>query len=60
MREKICPECKGARLKKEALSITIDGLSIAEVTALPIDRAIKWVEDLEKDNIINAKEKEMR
>lgn len=59
MREKICPECKGARLKKEALSITIDGLSIAEVTALPIDRAIKWVEDLEKDNIINAKEKEI-
>ncbi len=31
-----CPKCKGTRLKPESLSVTIDGKSIAEVTALSI------------------------
>ena len=32
--ESICPECKGARLKKESLSIKIDGLSIYELSSM--------------------------
>ncbi|EKE12537.1 MAG: excinuclease ABC subunit A, partial [uncultured bacterium] len=59
MRESICPECKGARLKKEALSITIDGLSISEVTSLPINKTISWVESLSNTPVTNAREKEI-
>lgn len=43
MREKLCPECNGLRLKKEALSITISGLSIADVTSFSINKAIEWI-----------------
>ena len=38
----ICPQCHGARLKKEALGITIDGLNIAEVTIMSIKGALNW------------------
>jgi excinuclease ABC subunit A len=31
-----CPVCKGARLRKESLSVTINGKNIWEVTRLPI------------------------
>ena len=56
MREKLCPECGGLRLKKEALSITINGLSIAEVTSYSIDRSIEWVGSLTN---LNSREKEI-
>ncbi|MFH1200619.1 MAG: excinuclease ABC subunit UvrA [Candidatus Micrarchaeota archaeon] len=29
-----CPSCKGERLKKEALAVTVEGLSLAQLTAL--------------------------
>lgn len=59
MREQVCPECLGMRLKKEVLGITIGGLSIAEVTAFSIDKAITWVENLSEDKSTNAREKEI-
>lgn len=59
MREKICPDCNGARLKKESLGITIGGLSIAEVTAFSIDKCIDWVEKLNENGTTNAREKEI-
>ncbi|NSW89836.1 MAG: excinuclease ABC subunit UvrA [Firmicutes bacterium] len=31
-----CPECKGARLKKESLSVTIGGKNIYELTCMPV------------------------
>ena len=34
----ICPECKGERLKPEALSVRINGLNLAEVSALPLNK----------------------
>lgn len=46
MRETICPKCHGARLKKEALSITINGLSISEVTNFAVEAAQEWVNKL--------------
>ncbi|HTK03274.1 MAG TPA: excinuclease ABC subunit UvrA [Alphaproteobacteria bacterium] len=55
MREKVCPECAGARLKKEALSITINNLSIAEVTSFSITKTIEWVESLN----MNSRESEI-
>ncbi|MDQ6781068.1 MAG: excinuclease ABC subunit UvrA, partial [Candidatus Eremiobacteraeota bacterium] len=42
-----CPACNGARLKPESLAVTVGGLSIAKLTALPVDRALQFVHDLE-------------
>ena len=59
MRERLCPECKGMRLKKEALSITIGGLSIAEITAFSIEKCIDWVNSVDQTPITNTREKEI-
>ena len=37
-----CPTCRGARLKPEALAVTVDGRSIIEVTALSVTQAAEW------------------
>jgi excinuclease ABC subunit A len=34
--EEVCPRCGGARLKKESLSVKIDGMNIHEVGELPV------------------------
>lgn len=33
-----CPDCHGARLRREALSVTFAGLNIADLSALPMKR----------------------
>lgn len=47
MRYEICHTCGGGRLKKEALSVTIDGQSIVKVSDYSIDKALKYIESLE-------------
>ncbi|UCF63416.1 MAG: excinuclease ABC subunit UvrA [bacterium] len=50
-----CPECQGARLRKETLGVKIGKLNIAEVTFLNIKEAIKFFTGLklsEKESII--------
>lgn len=42
-----CPDCHGMRLAREALSVRVNGLNIAEFCALPIDREIEWLKKLE-------------
>ncbi|NOZ78062.1 MAG: excinuclease ABC subunit UvrA [Acidobacteria bacterium] len=42
-----CPACSGARLKPEALAVLVGGKNVAEVTALPVRRALEWFEQLE-------------
>jgi excinuclease ABC subunit A len=42
-----CPECKGARLRPESLSVLIGGLGIHELTRMSARRAIEWFEALE-------------
>jgi excinuclease ABC subunit A len=37
--EATCPDCRGQRLRPEALAVRFDGLSIAEWTALPVAAA---------------------
>jgi excinuclease ABC subunit A len=32
-----CPECNGARLKKESLAVTVGGINIHELTSMPIE-----------------------
>ena len=46
LREEICPECAGKRLRKESLGVLIEGKNIAEVTALPVDEAVPFFRDL--------------
>jgi len=43
---KICPVCQGNRLKKEALSVTIGGQNIIEVTQKSIDKILEFFENL--------------
>ena len=47
LREEICPECAGKRLRKESLAVLIAGKNIAEVTALPIEEAVPFFQDLQ-------------
>ncbi len=46
MERTICPKCHGTRLKPEPLSITIDEKNIAEITSLPIDKAVAWIKKI--------------
>jgi len=46
MRYETCPLCKGARLKKEALSITIDGKSIVNVSDMSISDSFTFINSL--------------
>jgi excinuclease ABC subunit A len=57
MRYETCPECGGARLKKEALSVTINNKSIVAVSDMAISDAYDFVEKL--SNIISEREKEI-
>jgi excinuclease ABC subunit A len=47
MREVPCPACRGARLRPEILAVTVDGRSIAEVTALPVTEVARWARALD-------------
>lgn len=42
-----CPDCKGARLKKESLYFLIDGKNIAQLALLDIKSLGAWFADLE-------------
>lgn len=44
---KTCPECNGARLKKESLYIKIDGKNISELARLDIQELSRWMTGLE-------------
>jgi len=38
-----CPRCQGRRLRPESLAVTVNGMSIADFTALPVTRAMEAV-----------------
>ena len=55
MREIPCDECKGKRLRKESLAVTVDGKNIDEVCGLSVKKADEFFHDLklpEKEQII--------
>ena len=47
MRITPCPVCKGQRLKKEALAVTVCDKNIYEVTSLSIEKLKQWMDSLE-------------
>jgi excinuclease ABC subunit A len=44
--QQTCPSCDGARLRPEALNVKVDGRTIAEVSALPVEELRAWLEKL--------------
>ncbi|MCX7785891.1 MAG: excinuclease ABC subunit UvrA [candidate division WOR-3 bacterium] len=54
-----CPECKGSRLKKESLSVKINNLNIADISAMSVKQAFNFFQNeiklTEKESLI-AKE----
>ncbi len=58
MRQEVCSECHGKRLKKEALTITIQSSSIADITDKAIKHARDWVVLLQKNQTLQLSEQE--
>ncbi len=55
MTDHACPECKGARLRPEMLSVTVGGININEFTNLSISEELKFIDNLvfdERESII--------
>ncbi len=46
MIEKLCPECHGARLKKQRLQVTVGGKSIDELSKLQLPELLAFIESL--------------
>ncbi|WP_462417620.1 excinuclease ABC subunit UvrA [Kytococcus sp. Marseille-QA3725] len=46
MRQVPCPDCEGARLRPEVLAVRIDGVNIAELSALSIAEASRFLEGM--------------
>jgi excinuclease ABC subunit A len=41
-----CPDCKGTRLRLEARNVFIENYNLPQITALPVDRALEFFENL--------------
>jgi excinuclease ABC subunit A len=47
MSNDLCPKCKGARLKKEVLAVTVGGKNIYEFTSMSIKEELNFVNGIE-------------
>jgi len=56
----ICPECKGQRLNKVALSYRIGDKNIAELSAMDIDVLLEYLENLAKQTGATQQEERQR
>ncbi|GAA0535078.1 excinuclease ABC subunit UvrA [Chitinophaga japonensis] len=43
----VCPECRGGRLRKEALYIRVGGKSIADLVDMPVTDLKQWFDELQ-------------
>jgi excinuclease ABC subunit A len=48
MKMDTCPDCNGARLKKESLWFKVDNKNISELSEYDLDELMKWFADIEK------------
>ncbi len=46
--EEICPECEGGRLRRQALRVTIAGVAIHQLTAMPLTESAVWLSSVAK------------
>ena len=49
MAERPCPVCHGARLKPEVMAVTVNGLSIVDITRMAIRTAQDWFAEVARD-----------
>ena len=47
MTQSPCPDCRGRRLKKESLAVTVGDLDIYQYTTMSVDEELGWVDKLE-------------
>jgi excinuclease ABC subunit A len=50
MNDRPCPACSGARLRPEALAVTVDNQNILQVTEWPVVDTLKWAKRLSGRN----------
>jgi len=56
MSDDFCPKCKGARLKDDALAVTVGGKNVFEFTSMPIREELDFINEIEfseKNRIIS-------
>ena len=57
MSEIPCDECRGERLSRESLAVTVGGINISDFCKMPVVDALKFIKELklsEKESIIGA------
>ncbi len=55
MVKQVCPDCQGARLKPEPLSVLVEKKNIAEVADLPLDKLAEWLKSLRHSDELHRK-----
>ncbi len=50
MNDNPCPSCHGARLRPEALAVTINDTNIVKISAWPIQKTLEWI------NLLDSKD----
>ena len=43
----VCPECRGRRLRRDAEYVKVDGHSISDLVAMPVEALARWFNDLD-------------
>lgn len=56
MKKEECSQCQGQRLKKEALSVTIDRKNIIQISKMQISSASLWMKKLKETNLNNREQ----
>ncbi|MFH1286363.1 MAG: excinuclease ABC subunit UvrA [Candidatus Magasanikbacteria bacterium] len=63
MKEKVCPSCKGRRLKIESLAVKIRDLNIADIVEMNIEETVEWfscfLSNKKTDTILSKSELEI-
>ena len=52
---RVCPDCRGGRLRPESLAYTIGGLNVPQVQALPMAELLPWIDT----HVLPAAEKDL-
>lgn len=56
MSDRICPTCKGNRLRPEALAVTVLDQNIIEITRWPINKTLDFIERLSAPGVLSSRE----
>jgi excinuclease ABC subunit A len=52
MTKHVCPNCQGARLKPEALAVSVGGYNMAQIVKLSISQALVWFVNLQNNETL--------